>query len=452
MKTATQSPVLIKPTVGRVVWFYPDPRSGDSGFQPPDNGKPLAAVIAYVHSDTMVNLAVFDANGVSHNRTSVYLVHDTDNNPYAGHYCTWMPFQRGQAKAQDAAASTPAQMPFEQRSHRQELEAIAVRGLADSVVGYSQGGKLGAAIRDALDAMLSDRAEVSGGGEPIVLPVLDSMQSATDAKQTMEWSDPLAIAKWQKSRLYASIKQAMELIEPRIRSVVEYKADVTKAHGVLFCAFWSETPIPAGVIYPDDWVEAQNADGLFAALGQLADDGRYGVSRIEPDRVLKLTITGRNYGDRILCSPVAQALQQLVDTAQFCTGELSGKWIADNGIEVHIEAIPQDFTSLDAGAPLPARSDEGRYGIAGMTFGQAIEVLKTGGTVARKGWNGKGMFVYMVPPASYPVQTGAAVAHFGAGSMVPYAAYLAIKTVDGTVSTWAPSVGDCLAEDWVVLE
>jgi len=87
-----------------------------------------------------------------------------------------------------------------------------------------------------------------------------------------------------------------------------------------------------------------------------------------------------------------------------------------------------------------------------LCFGTALSVIKRGGRVARKGWNGQGMFVYMVPAAAYPVQTGAAVAHFGAGSMVPYAPYLAIKTVAGTVSTWVPSVGDCLAEDWVVLE
>ena len=87
-----------------------------------------------------------------------------------------------------------------------------------------------------------------------------------------------------------------------------------------------------------------------------------------------------------------------------------------------------------------------------MTFGLALEALKMGLKAARTGWNGKGMFVYMVPPASYPVQTGAAKSHFGEGSMVPYNAYMAIKNVDNTVSTWVPSVNDCLAEDWVLVQ
>ena len=86
-----------------------------------------------------------------------------------------------------------------------------------------------------------------------------------------------------------------------------------------------------------------------------------------------------------------------------------------------------------------------------LNFGQALDAIKAGKRIARTGWNGKGMFVYLVPPASYPVQTGAAKAHFGEGAMVPYNAYMAIKNVDGTVSTWVPSVNDCLAADWGVV-
>jgi hypothetical protein len=86
------------------------------------------------------------------------------------------------------------------------------------------------------------------------------------------------------------------------------------------------------------------------------------------------------------------------------------------------------------------------------TFQGALAALKDGRRVARAGWNGKGMFAYMVPAASYPVQTGAAKAHFGDGSLVPYNAYFALKGVDETVSTWVPSVSDLLAEDWHVIE
>jgi len=86
-----------------------------------------------------------------------------------------------------------------------------------------------------------------------------------------------------------------------------------------------------------------------------------------------------------------------------------------------------------------------------MNFGDALKELKLGKRLQRAGWNGKGLFVYRVPAACYPVQTGAAKEYFGEGSMVPYNAYLAIKNVDDTVSTWVPSVNDCLADDWHVV-
>lgn len=85
-----------------------------------------------------------------------------------------------------------------------------------------------------------------------------------------------------------------------------------------------------------------------------------------------------------------------------------------------------------------------------MDFGDAIRALKSGKRVAREGWNGKGMFAYLVPAASYPAQTEAARSQFG--DMVPYRAYLALKTAQNDVATWAPSGSDVIAEDWTIVE
>lgn len=89
---------------------------------------------------------------------------------------------------------------------------------------------------------------------------------------------------------------------------------------------------------------------------------------------------------------------------------------------------------------------------ASFDFGAALDAMKAGCAVARKGWNGSGMFAYFVPSNSYPAQTGVAKSHFGEGAMVPYGAYLAIKTTSGAVNTWAPSVGDVLAGDWFIVD
>lgn len=89
---------MIKPTVGRVVWFYPRGKSERSGDQP------LAALIACVWSDTCVNLAIFDANGQPYppGHTSILLVQEGGPLPDSGPYCTWMPYQQGQAKKTEA--------------------------------------------------------------------------------------------------------------------------------------------------------------------------------------------------------------------------------------------------------------------------------------------------------------------------------------------------------------
>ena len=61
----------ILPTVGRVVWFTPSRLTGDGRFALIDGRKPLAAIVAHVFNDGLVNLAGFDSNGTPHSRTSV---------------------------------------------------------------------------------------------------------------------------------------------------------------------------------------------------------------------------------------------------------------------------------------------------------------------------------------------------------------------------------------------
>lgn len=84
---------MIKPTVGRVVLYRPVMDGSIACF--PD--QPLAATVAYVWHDRMVNLSVADANGLVHSRTSVPLVQPGDAIPNYP-YCEWMPYQLEQAE------------------------------------------------------------------------------------------------------------------------------------------------------------------------------------------------------------------------------------------------------------------------------------------------------------------------------------------------------------------
>jgi hypothetical protein len=90
----------ILPTVGRVVWFTPSRLSGGYGFTHIDGRKPLAAIVAHVFNDALVNLSVFDSNGTPFSRTSVPLVHADEPKPEHGYFCSWMPSQVGQAAKQ----------------------------------------------------------------------------------------------------------------------------------------------------------------------------------------------------------------------------------------------------------------------------------------------------------------------------------------------------------------
>lgn len=88
-----------------------------------------------------------------------------------------------------------------------------------------------------------------------------------------------------------------------------------------------------------------------------------------------------------------------------------------------------------------------------MDFGKAIVEIKEGCKVQRKGWNGKNMFLYYVPAASYPASNNKLGIMKGAfeDDLVPYQAYIAMKTADNTVVPWLASQTDILAEDWQVI-
>lgn len=95
-----EQPKIITPTVGRQVWFYPDPQSAEGGFTRYNDG-PFAATVVFVHGDRMVNLSVLDHAGKSHARTSIHLVQPGDEGCPAMR-CEWMPFQKGQAAKTEA--------------------------------------------------------------------------------------------------------------------------------------------------------------------------------------------------------------------------------------------------------------------------------------------------------------------------------------------------------------
>jgi len=80
---------MIKPTIGRIVWYSP---GDDTGMQY-DGTQPLASIICYVWPDDTVNLTVHDADGHSIPKISVPVFQGNAEDCPPGS-CCWMPYQQ----------------------------------------------------------------------------------------------------------------------------------------------------------------------------------------------------------------------------------------------------------------------------------------------------------------------------------------------------------------------
>jgi len=84
-----------------------------------------------------------------------------------------------------------------------------------------------------------------------------------------------------------------------------------------------------------------------------------------------------------------------------------------------------------------------------MNFSEAMKAAQAGEAVSC--WTPY-WFVYWVPPASYPAQTGIAKTYFGDNGIVPYAGYFAQYIADdGKVSVYHPTQEE-LFKEWQVVE
>lgn len=72
-----------------------------------------------------------------------------------------------------------------------------------------------------------------------------------------------------------------------------------------------------------------------------------------------------------------------------------------------------------------------------LNFGKALDKIKEGHKLSRKGWNGKNMFVKLQSPTDQSKMTQP---------------YIYIETPEGELVPWLASQTDLLAEDWFVVK
>ena len=89
--------------------------------------------------------------------------------------------------------------------------------------------------------------------------------------------------------------------------------------------------------------------------------------------------------------------------------------------------------------------------ITAMSFGHAIHALKAGKRVARDGWNGKGLFLFLVPGSVFKVNRPPLLGIYEEGTEINYHAHIDMKTADGKIVPWLASQTDMLADDWQIL-
>lgn len=112
-------PNIIKPTVGRKVWYRPSKHDlqgpvpmTTAGSVLAGTADPLDATVIAVWGDRCINVLVTDIMGKQFPVLSVTLLQEGDepevdiDGKVIGRYCQWMPYQAQQA-AKDAAANTP---------------------------------------------------------------------------------------------------------------------------------------------------------------------------------------------------------------------------------------------------------------------------------------------------------------------------------------------------------
>lgn len=129
---------------------------------------------------------------------------------------------------------------------------------------------------------------------------------------------------------------------------------------------------------------------------------------------------------------------------------------AKNGVDRKTAAPPEE-----AAAPAKPVEPDSEPAVPAMSFGDAIEAMKTGKKVTRRGWNGKGMFLWLKPSTNIKAEwckdemlkelveaNGGEI--LGLGTICMY-------THDSTgrkaiLTGWLASQSDILALDWQVVD
>lgn len=91
----------------------------------------------------------------------------------------------------------------------------------------------------------------------------------------------------------------------------------------------------------------------------------------------------------------------------------------------------------------------------GFSFGEALRLLKGYRKLTRRGWNGNGMYIYLVPERDVIVgeseETYKLVGIHPQGEIMTISPRIDMQFANGKLGTWSATHDDLLADDWSVL-
>ncbi len=85
-----------------------------------------------------------------------------------------------------------------------------------------------------------------------------------------------------------------------------------------------------------------------------------------------------------------------------------------------------------------------------MDFSEALNCVKGGDRVLRVGWNGKDMFIFLVPGSTFKVNRPPLLGIYEEGTEINYHGHIDMRTANGMVVPWLCSQTDMLANDWQI--
>ena len=136
-----------------------------------------------------------------------------------------------------------------------------------------------------------------------------------------------------------------------------------------------------------------------------------------------------------------------VNPADYVIKEPSGHVYALDTIK-----FEEDYRENEPCEGVPANDEWKRN----RSFSTALDWLKQGKKVARKGWNGKGMYIWLVPEATVPkewIKDKGLLEAIGENESMECLGFIRMKTADGRIlSGWLASQTDMLSEDWEIYE